>query len=299
MDFVTKALEDNKHSLGVYLDTRKAFDSVNHSILVKKLSKYGMRGKCAELIQDYLTGRTQKVKINETVSKPKHVTCGIPQGSVLGPLLFIIYINDLNSLSENLKIITFADDTSLFLSDMHYENLESVMNKELQSVKTWFDSNKLKLNIEKTCFQIFTKQKDKELPELKIDEVNIRHSHTVKFLGLLLDSQLTFKAHIKNLSTKLSQIAGVINRARRYLEQEHLLLLYNSLMLPHLNYCCLLWGINYKTNLQSIIKIQKRSARTILGLNYRDSVTHRFKEIGMLSIYSIVTYKSVIFAHKY
>ena len=299
VDFVTKALEDNKHSLGVYLDTRKAFDSVNHSILVKKLTKYGIRGKCAELIEDYLSGRTQKVKINDTVSKPKHVTCGIPQGSVLGPLLFIIYINDLNSLSENLHIVTFADDTSLFLSDEHYGNLESVMNKELQSVKTWFDSNKLKLNLDKTCFQIFTKQRDKELPELKIDEIDIKHSHTVRFLGLLLDNQLTFKAHIKKLSTKLSQIAGLIRRARRYLEKEHLLLLYNSLMLPHVNYCCLLWGINYKTNLQSIIKIQKRIARTILGLNYRDSVAHRFKEIGMLSLYSIVAYKSVIFAYKY
>ena len=299
VDFVTKALEDDQHSVGVYLDTKKAFDSVNHSLLLKKLIKYGIRGKCAELIEDYLKGRTQKVKIGNSLSTPKDITCGIPQGSVLGPLLFIVYINDLNSISQNLKIITFADDTNIFLSDSKYENLELKMNTELQLVKTWFECNKLKLNIDKTCFQVFTKQKLTELPALNLDDIAIKHSSTVKFLGLYVDSHLTFKAHIKKLCTKLCQIAGIIRSAGRYLGKNHKLLLYNCLVLPHISYCCLLWGINYDSNLQCILKMQKRLARTILGLNYRDSVTHRFKDIGMLSIYSIVTYKSIIFAHKH
>ena len=299
IDFVTKSLEDGKHAIGVYLDVKKAFDSVNHTILKRKLYKYGMRGKCAELLENYLQDRTQRVKIGDHLSHPRKLTCGIPQGSVLGPLLFIIYINDLNNISNKLNIITFADDTNLFLSNKEFECLESNMNNELKRVKTWFESNKLKLNTEKTCYQVYTKHNSSVAPKIMINDISIKCSPTVKFLGLHVDSQLTFKEHIKKLCTKLCQIAGIISRSRWYLSQNYRLLLYNTLVLPHLNYCCLIWGINFKSNLNCILMIQKRIARTILGLNYRDSVTHRFKDIDILSIYNIVIYKAIVFAYKH
>ena len=149
VDKITKAIENNEFTVGIFLDLSKAFDTVNHGILLKKLYFYGIRGKCHAWIKDYLSNRKQIVKYDQIRSSEKTVTCGVPQGSILGPLLFLIYINDLNNSTTKLSTILFADDTNLFCSGKDIYELESIVNTELTRVQEWLTLNQLTLNIKK------------------------------------------------------------------------------------------------------------------------------------------------------
>ena len=159
VDKITKAIENNEFTVGIFLDLSKAFDTVNHGILLKKLYFYGIRGKCHAWIKDYLSNRKQIVKYDQIRSSEKTVTCGVPQGSILGPLLFLIYINDLNNSTTKLSTILFADDTNLFCSDKDIHELESIVNAELTRVQEWLTLNQLTLNIKKSNFIIFKSHK--------------------------------------------------------------------------------------------------------------------------------------------
>ena len=303
MDFVTDELEKGNSIIGVYLDIKKAFDSVNFEILFKKLTRYGIRGQPLALIQDYLTNRKQKVKLvdgNGTAiySELRNVTCGVPQGSVLGPLLFLIYINDLQNASNLFHVITFADDTNLFMSAPSIEFLCETVNLELDKVKTWLDSNRLCLNVSKTCYQLYSKRSIEIPLDIKVNDVSILRANSVKFLGVVVDEQLSFKYHIENVARKLAIGIGFLYRGREVLGRKELLLLYNTLLLPHINYCNLVWGINYPTNLHKIQILQKRAVRVILGLGYSDPVTHRFHELGISSISELIKKKSLMMIYK-
>ena len=303
MDYVTEELEKGNSIIGVYLDIKKAFDSVNFQILFKKLSRYGIRGQPLALIQSYLTNRKQKVKLidgNGTAiySELRNVTCGVPQGSVLGPLLFLIYINDLQNASGQFHVITFADDTNLFMSAPSTESLCNSVNMELQKVKTWLDCNRLCLNVSKTCYQLYTKRTIEFLPDIKINDASIMRANSVKFLGVVVDEQLSFKYHIENVARKLTVGIGFLYRGREVLGLKELMLLYNTLLLPHLNYCSLVWGINYPTNLHKLQILQKRAIRVILGLGYSDPVTHVFRKLGISPISELVEKKCLMMIYK-
>ena len=163
IDYATDELENGNFVMGVYLDIKKAFDCVNFEILFAKLNKYGIRGQSLALLQDYLTNRKQKVKLlddNGTTifSDERDITCGVPQGSVLGPLLFLIYVNDFQNATSLFHTITFADDTNLFMASPSIELLCDSVNLELEKIKTWLDCNRLNLNVSKTYYQLYTKR---------------------------------------------------------------------------------------------------------------------------------------------
>ena len=150
IDLVTKltdAIDKNKFTAGIFLDLSKAFDTVNHSIIIAKLQHYGIRGIALEWFKNYLTNRNQVVKFKNTVSSREKITCGVPQGSVLGPSLFRIYMNDIHKCSEMLSFFLFADDTNVFYSDTNVKSLNQVLNNELIKVTEWLQANKLTLNI--------------------------------------------------------------------------------------------------------------------------------------------------------
>ena len=303
IDHVSQELDKGKYVIGIYLDIKKAFDSVNFNILYKKLTKYGIRGISLDLIKSYLTNRKQRVKLTEETGKTvfsefRNVTCGVPQGSVLGPLLFLLYVNDLKNVSTEFRIITFADDTNLFMSHSNLQHLCEKSVCELEKLRHWFLCNRLCLNVSKTSFQIYTKKKLSLSPVIQINNVNIKREKTVKFLGILVDENLTFQEHINYVCQKLSAGIGIMFRGKDVLESTQLKLLYNTLLLPHLTYCNLVWGINFESYTQRILLLQKRAARVILGLGYNESVLHKFSNIGLTPFMDILNLKSMIMVYK-
>ena len=214
---VKKTLDSNKYGCGVFIDLKKAFDTVNHEILLQTLEHYGIYGAPLAWFKSYLYDRKQYVHINGTNSEISTVICGVPQGSVLGPLLFLIYINDLPNISNKLKFYLFADDSNIYLESDDLINLEKIMNKELVKLYEWLSINRLSLNISKTNFVIFAPiNKRKATVTILINKVAIDEVQHVKYLGVLIDSQLTSKYHIEEMNKKVSRAISVLYKLRPF-----------------------------------------------------------------------------------
>ena len=168
IDKIHSAMEREEYTFGLFLDYRKAFDTVNHTLLLAKLEYYGIRGINNQWFKSYLTDRTQYTTYNGTRSDINSVNCGVPQGSILGPLLFIIYINDMNLISDDTSLILFADDTNVFMSHNNLPKLEHMANRELKKIFDWTISNRLSLNLKKTMYMIFQPRKNKLLHNMNI-----------------------------------------------------------------------------------------------------------------------------------
>ena len=232
------------YCLSIFLDLSKAFDTLSHNILINKLRHYGVRGIVNDWFSNYLTNRKQYVDLNGIKSAQATITCGVPQGSILGPILFLIYINDISNItSENL--LSFADDTTLFLTDCNVENLYRRGNIELKNLYTWLCTNKLSLNINKTKYIIFrSPQRHKKLEHYKlkllgkeIERVgNDMTNKSIKFLGVHMDEHLTWKSHISYVNKKMSQALFAINQTKNFLPTDAKLSLYYTLVYPHLSY---------------------------------------------------------------
>ena len=163
VDQITNSFETNSYTLGVFIDLSKAFDTVNHNILLDKLRYYGIKGKSLKWLESYLQNRKQYIVYNRLKTSTKTVNCGVPQGSILGPLLFLLYVNDLCKSSELLKTIMFADDTNLFFSGKDINLLFKSVNRELEHINEWFKANKLSLNIKRQIIYFFTQNEKKIL----------------------------------------------------------------------------------------------------------------------------------------
>ena len=197
MDKLINSIENGDHVIGVYLDFSKAFDTVDHNILLNKLNHYGIRGAALNWFQSYLLNRKQFVTYNGSKSCTKELKCGVPQGSILGPLLFFIYINDLTGICKHTLPIFFADDSNLFVNWADLKVMESQLNDDLCSVSTWLKVNKLSLNIDKTQFVIFSRTKYKNYNvDLKIEGQSIDKVQHTKFLGIIIDYNLNWKNHV-------------------------------------------------------------------------------------------------------
>ena len=289
VDKITKAIENNEFTVGIFLDLSKAFDTVNHSILLKKLYFYGIRGKCHSWIADYLSNRKQIVKYNDVRSSEMTITCGVPQGSILGPLLFLIYINDLNNSTSKLSAILFADDTNLFCSGKDLQELESIVNTQLTGVQEWLTLNQLTLNIKKSKFIIFKSHKKqlKRQLHLQLSGNDLQRVEESKFLGIIIDQHLTWKNHIEYVVKKIIRTTGLLCRIRFYIDQSLLIMLYNSLIYPYLHYGNIVWANNYPTRLDRLFKLQKKILRIITFSSYSAPSFSLFTRLGLLNIFQI------------
>ena len=283
---ILKSLDSDKMTCAVLLDLSKAFDSVDRKILMYKLLNYGIRGKAWDLMNSYLENRKQFVCAGGIESQLANVNVGVPQGSVLGPLLFILHINDMKS-STQMNVLNFADDTVLYMDFDGLNNVENFINNELEKVNVWMETNHLRINASKTKYMIFAPNNEifshASNIKLKIGKsLHLEQVDEYKYLGLIIDSKLTWNSHIQRLHSKLSQSLGILYRCRHYLNKKSLILLFHSLFSTHLNYGILCWG--RCGGLKSLQIIVNKAIRCINFLSYRDNVSHYYYKDNFMPI---------------
>lgn len=257
----------------IFIDLKKAFDTIDHTILLQKLKLYGLDDQSLKWFSSYLSDRTQYCNVNGSLSKPCKVSYGIPQGSNLGPLLFLIYINDLPNCVSQARPRMFADDTNITLSADNLSELERLVNNELRSVHNWLIANKLTLNITKTEFMIIgSRQKltahGNEPINIQINNEAIKRVNHSKSLGVTIDSHLTWAEHVREISKKIASAIGALKRVRPYISKRCALQIYKALILPHFDYCSSVWdGLNVTLS-DKLQKLQNRAARAISQVGY-------------------------------
>ena len=294
------ALDNGNCAVGLFLDFQKAFDTVDHCILLDKLSFYGVRGIAHDWFYSYLSNRSQSVNYNDHESDLKMMKCGVPQGSILGPLLFLIYINDLPSVSKYFMPILFADDTNLFCTGPNLHDIVCQINQEIKIIYSWVKANKLSLNIDKTNFMLFTpKRFSRSMDVLLIDGKRIMEVSETKFLGVIIDNKLNWKPHIRYVCTKVAKGIGIILKARKVFNHETLSTLYYTFVYPYLNYCIHVWGRAYNTHLKDLCVLQNKTIRIINGIPPRTNVDHLYIQQNILSVNRLYYYNIGIFMYKF
>ena len=282
------ALDKNMFTCGVFIDLEKAFDTVNHQILVSKLNHYGIRGVANKWFSSYLSNRYQKVSLNGVSSQRLPITCGVPQGSILGPLLFLIYINDMNLAVEHSTIYHFADDTNLLYSCKSFKELRKRVNKDLQLLYEWLCANRLSLNTGKTEFIVFRPSRNKTSYRLtlKLHHTKLFESSKIKYLGIIIDNKLNWKGHIAELSKKLSRAVGLIYKIRHMCPTAVLRSLYFSLFHSHLSYGLVLWGTANQSYIDKIRTLQNRALKAIAFTNndINTNTNHIYFDLKILNI---------------
>ena len=301
IDKITESLERGDYALGMFLDFSKAFDTVDHSILLKKLHNYGIRGIALDWFDNYLKNREQFVTYNSVTSNKLRITCGVPQGSILGPLLFLLYINDLSTVSDASLPFMFADDTTFLYTGNNLNTLTNNVNTELIKIDEWLKCNKLSINIKKTHYIIFS-SKNKIIDDnqqVKINSEPIERVYYTKFLGVFLDSNLNWKKHIEYVSKKISKSIGILCKARKLLNKPTLVNLYYTFVYPYYIYGIQVWGGTYPTNLQKLVLLQKKAIRIITCSKYMASTQNLFTQYKLLRLPEIYKYLVGIFVYKF
>ncbi len=289
IDNVYEELDAGNHVVGVFLDLKKAFDTVQHNILIEKLENYGIRGVASKWITSYLKDRNQYVMVDNVKSSIKSIGCGVPQGSILGPLLFLIYVNDMWRAVPGSSIKLFADDTNVFMAGSNLSLLCDNVNNELQKLSEWVYANKLSINYDKTCFSIFrpcvkAQTLESENIRIMIRNVQIKCVSTCKYLGIIIDDQLSWKGHIEYVYKKIVKFTSLFYRLRELLPAFILRNLYFALVYPHLCYGIEIYANTCASYLNQLMITNNRILRIILRKKLDTPVRCLYNEFCTLPV---------------
>ena len=301
------SLSRKQISLLLMIDFSKAFDMVDHNILLDKLNHYGIRGTAYNWMKSYLSNRQQFVSVNGVDSSHKPIEYGVPQGSILGPLLFVIYINDIPEVCKLAKFILYADDANIVITANNVEDLHRQTQGLIDTLVEWVDCNMLALNIDKTKYMIFCRSKVVLNKPLLLLGTRIKKIEEAKFLGVIIDEKLTWSTHIKSVKSKMSRYIGVLCKIKSLLPLQARIQIYHCLIQSHLNYCSLVWGFSAKSNIDSLFTIQKKGMRAIapgyINYFYKNGVKpgHTkpyFRNYSILTVHSIIALNALMLVEK-
>ena len=306
----------NNLTLATFCDLSKAFDIIDHDILLHKLKHCGLRGVVNNWFRSYLSDRKQFVEYKTEKSSLQTIICGVPQGSILGPLLYLIYVNDIQNSCDG-NILSFADDTTMYLSHSNVDILFENANSNVNRLYGWFCANKLSLNAKyiiikppnKITKYIIIKPPNKRLDltgrDISINGTNLVrvgsscNEESTKCLGVTIDESLTWKNHISCVNSTIARAIFSIKQVKHFLPLDCLKTLYYALVHPHLTYGILAWGNANINILNKTIKLQKRALRTIFNTRYNSHTDPLFKTSGILKLADIYTYNILVFMYDY
>ena len=303
------SLSKNQISILLLIDFSKAFDMVDHRILLHKLQNYGIRGNAYNWLKSYLNERKQYVSINGEPYTTRSLEYGVPQGSILGPLLFIIYINDIPEICKFARFILYADDANIIVSANNMQELEKKFNILSKSLETWVSTNGLCLNLKKTNYMIFAKRNIELSFTPSISNYQIARKQSARFLGVLVDEKLTWKQHISAIKSKMSRYIGVLYKLRDILPITARKNIFNSFVQSHINYCSIVWGLTAKSNIEPLFSEQKKAIRalvpeyTVHNINNNDEkcpshTKSAFTELDIPTVQTIILKNILIFMNK-
>ena len=285
-DRIVKSIAKKEWCSGIMLDLTKAFDTLNHRILIAKLNHIGIRGLASNWFYSYLTDRKQYTFFTDSQSDTKVLSCGVPQGSILGPLLFLIYVNDVVDNLRHSKAILYADDTNLIFNDKDIHTLAEKMNSELATIASWFSANKLSLNLSKTTYIIFHSP-NKLVPShqnINLGQTNIKRAIYSKFLGVTIDEHLDWKCHLDIKAKQIIKVIAILSRLKHSLSKDILKIIYDALILPHIQYAILAWGNVKNKKMSHLLKLQKKAVRLISKGKYNCHTEPLFRKLNLLKI---------------
>ena len=278
IDHILNGIENKKHVIGIFIDLSKAFDTISHEKLLDKLENYGIRGNCHLLIKNYITSRKQHTIFMNEKSDSNPISFGVPQGSVLGPLLFLLYINNIVQASTNGHFVLFADDTNIFITANTKEEAYNTANFVLKEVHNYMLGNQLHINLSKCVYMHFrprmnaterqtcarTRPYNSEL-NLSLAGHKLKKVDKTRFLGVIIDDKLSWDDHIEFLEAKLNSCIVTIKRIIKFIPKSQFKLIYHSLFVSHLTYCISAWGGAASSKLGKLFSIQKRCIRILFG----------------------------------
>lgn len=288
---IYNSINNRKYFTSVFIDLKKAFDTVNHEILLQKMELAGIRGAGLDWFRSYLSDREYFVRVGNFNSRSVLTNIGLPQGSILGPICFLIYINDLPNLSNICNFTLFADDTTVSLANNNLNSLLENLNYDLDKIVNWSNSNRLSINASKTEAIIFTTRPISSDPCLELNNELISFKNHTRFLGVFLDSKMRFDSHVSHVLSKLSKNAGILFKIRDCLPMEARLKFYYSFMYPYLVYNVLSWGSASDSVLYPLIIQQKRIVRTICNSERTDHSSPLFYRLKLLKLKDIFKYE--------
>lgn len=299
---IYQSIDSSTPSACVFIDLAKAFDTISHKRVLEKLEDFGVRGICHKLFRDYLKNRTQYVNIDNNFSEPKTVLCGLPQGTVLAPIMFIIYLNDILTLDIKGSIISFADDTAIYFTGNSWEEVRHTVEVDLKVIKDWFDENLLTININKTTYLPFCSYTNKlpSFSEICISNTNlkIQSSQKIKYLGIIIDCHLKWDCHITELVKKLRSLLYKFTTIKNILKaKKPLKAIYYGMIESLLKYGIIGWGGANKFNIKPLIQVQKRFLKIMYERSYRYPTDLLFNESEVLHIRQI--YSETILNYHY